>query len=112
VDDPYVLKTDSAYHSFKVLLEALARMWSAWPTKVHLRVREDGTPDLVARAEDFSGRNYFLEPHKLVYLSFDGVLLPIGAHLPLAETPQVIARVEVWTALATAKAAAAQCLGT
>jgi hypothetical protein len=52
IEDPFALKTDETYKSFKRLLEQFQDLWSAWPRKVELRVREDGTPDLRARAED------------------------------------------------------------
>ncbi len=52
IEDPFVLKTEEAYRSLKRLLEELAKLWTAWPAKLDLRVRDDGTAELRARAED------------------------------------------------------------
>src|SRR5581483_256279 len=50
-------------------------------------------------AEHFRGRKRRIVMHELIHLEFDGGLLPVGANCAFAETPQVIHRVEVRTAV-------------
>ena len=52
IEDPFAFKTDDAYHSLQRLVEKLASQWSAWPQEMRVRVRDDGSPEQKARAED------------------------------------------------------------